>query len=95
MEGLVAPDRLRARILIWAEEEVRIGALPPRSGAVLEAVLFRGELPRGDIAAVLGTGGRQARRVTLPWWTARFRCRRARVHRFAWHSRRGLRPIHW
>ena len=64
MEGLVAPDRLRARILIWAEEEVRIGALPPRSGAVLEAVLFRGELPRGDVAAVLGTGERQARRVT-------------------------------
>ena len=64
MEGLVAPDRLRARILNWVEEEVRIGALPPRSGAVLEAVLFRGELPRGDVAAVLGTGERQARRVT-------------------------------
>lgn len=64
MEGLVAPDRLRARILIWVEEEVRTGALPPRSGAVLEAVLFRGELPRGDVAAVLGTGERQARRVT-------------------------------
>ena len=64
MERLVAPERLRARILIWAEEEVRIGALPPRSGAVLEAVLFRGELPRGDVAAVLGTGERQARRVT-------------------------------
>ena len=64
MEGLVAPDRLRARILIWAEEEVRAGALPPRSGAVLEAVLFRGELPRGDVAVVLGTGERQARRVT-------------------------------
>ena len=27
MEGLVAPDRLRVRILIWVEEEVRIGAL--------------------------------------------------------------------
>ena len=31
MEGLVAPDRLRVRILIWVEEEVRIGAL---SGAL-------------------------------------------------------------
>ena len=39
MEGLVAPDRLRTRILIWVEEEVRAGTLPPRSGAVLEAVL--------------------------------------------------------
>ena len=64
MEGLVAPNRLRARILIWVEEEMRVGALPPRSGAVVEAVLFRGELPRGDVAAVLGTGERQARRVT-------------------------------
>ena len=64
MEGLVAPDRLRARILIWVEEEVRLGALPPRSGAVVEAVLFREQLPRGDVAAVLGTGERQARRVT-------------------------------
>lgn len=64
MESLMAPDRLRTRILIWVEEEVRVGALPPRSGAVLEAVLFRGELPRGDVAALLGTGERQARRVT-------------------------------
>ena len=64
MENLMVPDRLRTRILIWVEEEVRAGALPPRSGAVLEAVLFRGELPRGDVAALLGTGERQARRVT-------------------------------
>ena len=57
MERLVAPDRLRNRILIWVEEEVRSGALPPKSGAILEAVLFRGELPRGDVAGLLGTGG--------------------------------------
>lgn len=64
MESLMVPDRLRTRILIWVEEEVRVGALPPRSRTVLEAVLFRGELPRGDVAALLGTGERQARRVT-------------------------------
>ena len=64
MEGLVDPDRLRTRILIWVEEEVRAGALPPKSGAVLEAVLFRGVLPRGDVAAILGTRERQARRMT-------------------------------
>lgn len=63
MEGLVQPDRLRARILMWVEEEVRIGELPPRSGNVLEAVLFRGELPRSEVAAVVATGDRQARRV--------------------------------
>jgi Fic family protein len=63
MEGLMQPDRLRTRILLWAEEEARLGALPARSGGILEAVLYRGELPRADAAAVVGTGGRQARRV--------------------------------
>jgi Fic family protein len=64
MEELVQPQRLRNRILIWAEEEIRANALPPKSGAVLEAILYRGELPRGEIAALLGTSDRQARRVT-------------------------------
>ena len=64
MEGLVQPDRLRDRILIWTEEEIRAGALPPKSGAVLEAVLYRGELPRGEVAHIIGTSERQARRVT-------------------------------
>ncbi len=64
MEVLVQPDRLRDRILIWTEEEIRAGALPPKSGAVLEAVLYRGELPRGEVAHIIDTSERQARRVT-------------------------------
>lgn len=64
MEGLMQPNRLRDRILIWVEEEIRADALPPKSGMILEAVLFRGELPRSEVAALLGTGERQARRVT-------------------------------
>jgi len=63
MEELVQPDRLRARILLWAEEEVRLGMLPAKAGNVLEALLYRGSLPRGDIAALVTTGERQARRV--------------------------------
>jgi hypothetical protein len=35
------------RILLWGEEEIRMGALPARAGSILEAVLYRGELPRG------------------------------------------------
>lgn len=64
MEKLVQPERLRDRILIWTEEEIRADTLPPNSGAVLEAILFRGELPRGDVAKLLNVGDRQARRVT-------------------------------
>lgn len=63
MEQLVQPDRLRDRILQWAEQEFRAGTLPGKSGQVLEAVLFRGELPRGDVPALLGTTDRHARRI--------------------------------
>jgi len=63
MESLVQPDRLRDRILIWAEEEVRAETLPQKAGQILEAVLYRGELPRGDVAALLYTSDRSARRV--------------------------------
>ena len=63
MEGLMQPDTLRTRILLWTEEEIRLDRLPPKSAAILEAVLYRGELPRGDAAAIAGTGDRQARRV--------------------------------
>jgi len=63
MESLVQPDRLRARVMQWADEEIRLGALPPKSGSILEAVLYRGELPRADADTVTGTGPRQARRM--------------------------------
>jgi len=63
MEQLVQPSRLRSRIMLWAEEEIRANALPSKAGQVLEAVLFRGEFPRGDVPALLGMGDRQARRV--------------------------------
>jgi Fic family protein len=63
MEELVQPDRLRTRILLWAEEESRMNALPAKAGAVLEAVLYRGELPRGEVAGILGLTPRHARRI--------------------------------
>jgi Fic family protein len=63
MESLVQPDRLRTRIRLWAEEETRLGQLLPKSGSILEAVLYRGELPRGGADSVVGTGERQARRI--------------------------------
>ena len=89
MQGLVAPDRLRHRIQIWLEEEIRMGVLPPKSGAVVEAVLFRGELPRGDVAGLLGTGERQARRLTsalVERGVLRSQSSRAPLH-LAFHAR--------
>ena len=63
MESLVQPGKLRYRILTWAAEETRLSDLPPKSGAVLEAILYRGELPRGEVPDLLGYEERQARRV--------------------------------
>jgi hypothetical protein len=63
MEGLMQPERLRTRMLLWAEEEARLNRLPPKAGAVIEALLYRGELPRGDVAPLLGLTTRHARRI--------------------------------
>ncbi len=63
MEELVQPDRLRNRILIWAEEKTRAGSIPSKAGSVLEAILYRGQLPRGEVAGILGSSDRHARRV--------------------------------
>lgn len=63
MERLVQPERLRVRIMLWTEEETRMNTLPSKAGAVLEAVLYRGELPRGEVAGLLGLTARHARRI--------------------------------
>ena len=63
MEGLMQPDKLRTRILLWAEEEIRLGELPTKSGSILEVLLYRGELPRSDAAATVGATDRHARRI--------------------------------
>lgn len=63
MEGLMQPDALRARILLWAEEQIKLSKLPPNSGRVLEAVLYRGNLPRSGVASVAGASTRTATRI--------------------------------
>ena len=63
MEDLVQPEKLRARIKLWVDEEVALGSLHEKSGLILEAILYRGELPRGDTAGLLGSSSRTASRV--------------------------------
>ena len=65
MEDIMQPNRLRDRILMWTEEEIRAGKLPPKSRQVLEAILYRGQLTRGEIPGLLGASERHARRITL------------------------------
>lgn len=64
MGSLMQADRLRDRIMIWAEEEMRAGSLPPKSDIVLKAILFQGVLERGEVDSMLGMSERAARRIT-------------------------------
>jgi hypothetical protein len=63
MEELVQPDYLRTPMPLGAEEEARLDKLPAKAGAVIEAMLYRGELPRGDVASILDQTSRHVRRI--------------------------------
>ncbi|MEX2468222.1 MAG: Fic family protein [Pseudohongiellaceae bacterium] len=63
METLAQPERLRERILQWTANETGKGRLLERSVKVMEALLYRGELPRGELPSLLDVSDRQARRV--------------------------------
>lgn len=63
MEELVQPRKLHMRIALWAEEEARLGTLHEKAGRLLEAILYRGALPRGEVAERIGTSERTANRV--------------------------------
>lgn len=61
MEKLVQPERLRNRIRTWAEEEAGLKNISQRAGQLLEAVLYRGEVPRAEVAQILGLSVRYSR----------------------------------
>src|SRR6266550_6730821 len=44
-------------------KEIHVGALTPQSGNILEAVLYRGEMPRAEVVNFLGLTPRHARRI--------------------------------
>lgn len=64
MGSLMQADRLRDRIMIWTEEEMRAGHLPPKSDLVLKAILYQGVLERGEVDSMLGMSERTSRRIT-------------------------------
>jgi len=63
MEQLMEPSRLRERILTWVERQSKEEHLLPNAKTIVEAVLYRGYLPRAEIPELLGVGDRQARRT--------------------------------
>lgn len=64
MEKLMQPELLRTRILLWAREEIELGHLPSQSLQILEAILYRGEISRGEMSGILNITDRHARRLT-------------------------------
>jgi Fic family protein len=64
MEKLMQPDLLRTRILRWAHEETELGTLPQQSIQILETILYRGEISRGEMSSLLNVTDRHARRLT-------------------------------
>lgn len=48
MTGLMRSHKLRVRIMIWAEKEIRAGASLTKSGIVLKAAIYQGVLQQGD-----------------------------------------------
>ena len=64
MEKLMQPAAFRDRITKWAEEQIRFGTIPPKGSRVLEAILFKGSLQKGEVAEVLNQSERTANNVT-------------------------------
>jgi Fic family protein len=61
MEKLIQPNELRTRIQLWAEEEARLKRINPKAGLLLDAILYRGEVPRGNVPQILGLSTRYSR----------------------------------
>jgi Fic family protein len=63
MEGLMNPKDLQARVMVWAKEQTEAKALPPNTDKILEALLYRGELQRGDVPRILNMSERSSQRA--------------------------------
>lgn len=66
MEGLMQPKELRARIMAWADDEIRLKNLHEKAKLILNHILFNGMLERRDLPGIVGMDDRQARRVAQP-----------------------------
>ena len=63
MRQLMQPEELRPRVLAWAAEETAAKRLPARARDLMQALLYNGEISRGDVQAIVSGSERTARRV--------------------------------
>jgi len=63
MEELMNPKDLQARVMVWAKEQTVTKELAPNSDKILDALLYRGELLRGEVPSLLNTSERSAQRA--------------------------------
>jgi Fic family protein len=63
MEDLMNPKDLQVRVLVWAKEQTAAKELAPHSDKILEALLYRGELQRGEVHSILNTSERSSQRA--------------------------------
>jgi Fic family protein len=63
MAGLLEPEELLRRMVIWTEEETRAKRLPKGSWPLLREAVMAGEYARGSAPALTGYEERQARTV--------------------------------
>jgi Fic family protein len=66
MENLMRPSELRARIMAWADDEIRTHRLHEKAKLILDHILFNGLLERKDLSRIVGVDDRQARRMAQP-----------------------------
>src|SRR5262249_24059881 len=66
MEGLMRPPDLRARIMAWADGEIRLDRLHEKAKLLLAHVLFDGRIDRKDMPRIVDANERQARRIAEP-----------------------------
>jgi Fic family protein len=63
MEALMDPKDLQVRVMVWAKEQAAVRELAPHSDKISEALLYRGELQRGEVQSILNTSERSAQRA--------------------------------
>lgn len=63
MESLVSPDKLRDRIQGWCRSQIEAGKLHKKSPVLLDAILFQGQVKRGEVEGILQVASRTGRRV--------------------------------